>query len=62
MKYYVYQMETPGAKSKEMIIEHINDVHERSIIVRNDRILYKTPDTLGKYFRKVSYICNPSII
>jgi hypothetical protein len=44
MEEDIDQMKTPGLQTKEMIIEHINNVHEGPVIVRNESWL-ETQDT-----------------
>lgn len=62
MKEDIDQMKTPGFQAEHMIIEHINDVHHGSIVVRSALPWLETPDTFGKYRRYVSDIPDPGIV
>jgi hypothetical protein len=55
-------MEPPGFQAKEMIIEHINNVDQGPVIVRDGPCLEKTPEVRGEYSRYVPYISEPGIV
>ena len=61
MKKDIDQMKPPGFQAKEMIIEHVDNVHERPVVVRDERFPFETPDILGKYDRYVSDLPDPGI-
>jgi hypothetical protein len=61
MEQHIDQMKPPGFQAEEMIIEHIDDVHEGPIVVRDDGSCLETPDTFGKYRRYAVNVPDPWI-
>ena len=45
-----------------MIIKHIDDVHQRSVVVRDNYSRVETPDTPGEYSRDVADVPDPWIV
>ncbi len=45
-----------------MIIEHINKVHQRSVVVRRNYPWFEIPYTLGEYRRYVPDVPEPRIL
>lgn len=45
-----------------MIIDNINNVHQGSVVIRDNYAWSKTPDTLGKYRWYVPDIPDPRIV
>jgi heme oxygenase len=62
MKEDIDQMKTPRFQAEKMIIEHINNMHERSVKVRRADLMMKTPDIRGEYRRYIAYIPDPRIV
>jgi hypothetical protein len=62
MKKNVDQMKTPGFQAKEIIIDHIKNVHEGPVVIRDNWPCLETPNTLGEYRRYIPYIPDPWIL
>jgi hypothetical protein len=62
MKEDINQMETPGFQAEDMIIEHVDDVHQGPIVVRGNYPWFEIPDTRREYRRYVSDIPDPRIV
>jgi hypothetical protein len=45
-----------------MIIQHIDNMHQGPVIVRDDNPRFETPDTLGEYRWYVSDVLDPRIL
>jgi hypothetical protein len=62
MKEDIDQMKAQRFQAEDMIIEHINNVHQGPVVVRSTQPWLETPDTLGKYRRYVLYVPDPGIV
>ncbi len=60
MKQDVYQMEPPGRKTEEMIIEHIDEMHDRPVVV-GGAFSIKLPDVGQKEFGEKTDVPDPEI-
>ena len=61
MEKDVHQMKSPWLKSEEMIIQHIDDMHHRPVVIGGGRVFLKLPDAFGKDLRDVFAAFNPVI-
>ena len=56
----IHKVKTPGPKAKKVIINHIHNMNQRSVIVRSTTA--ELPETLKKYFRYKLYVSNPMVL
>ena len=62
MEEHIHEVKTQGVKPENMVINHVNEMHERSVVIGSRRLLLETPDTLREYIRKVFKVSYPAIL
>jgi hypothetical protein len=62
MKQHVYKVKSPGAESEDMIVEHVYDVHQRTVIIGNKRHCLELPYTFRENVLKMLYVSDPGVI
>jgi len=56
-------MKTPGCKPENVIIEHIDGMHQRPVVIGGKTVFrLKTPYAVQEYIRQVPHISYPLVI
>jgi hypothetical protein len=55
-------VETPGFQAEDVVIEHEDKMHQRSVVVRNDSLSKETPYVFGKNVGDVLHISDPAVL
>ena len=61
MEEYIDKMKTPWPQPKNMIIEHVNDMHKRPVVIGGSARL-EAPYVLCKDIVQISNISHPGVI